>query len=180
MPVLNKAILDTSALLSLYIVGALSYLNLLFTEVRIPEEVQREFLQNGPSDEEKSKRFLFLSEFYQDNDSWFIPCSEYGEDLISLYLTEAGMNRGEAEALAQNQFYDSLYTVVIDEKIARKIATEKDMQIRGTLRLLADMEVKHALINYKQAVTELRENHGTFFSIKIVNAVYEQAKRDAL
>lgn len=173
-----RAILDTSALLCLYHVDVLSYLSLLFDEVRVPEEVQQEFF-NAPSEAEKSKRFAFLHNFYQDNDTWFIPCNEYGEDLITIYLSEKGMDRGEAEALAQNQFYDSLYQVIIDEKIARKIARNNEMEIRGTLSLLADMELSHGLLDYRTIVKRLIDELGTRFSQKVIDLVYNEALKRA-
>ena len=116
MSAFPKAILDTSALISLYNLDFLNDLRLVYAEVRIPREVQREFLDKI-SEIEKSKRFDFLLNFYKENESWFLPCSEYGEDLISIYLTEEGMDRGESEVLAQSQAFDKLYQVIQEIKI---------------------------------------------------------------
>lgn len=168
-----KAILDTSALISLYNLDFLNDLRLVYAEVRIPREVQREFLDKI-SEIEKSKRFDFILNFYKENESWFLPCSEYGEDLISIYLTEEGMDRGESEVLAQNQALDSLYQVIIDEKIAKQIAKNKSFKVHGVLSIIAELCIRFQRKDYFECTEYLIEKQNFNISQKIIKLVYEQ------
>jgi len=171
----KKAILDTSALLCLYHLGLLEKLNLLFQEVRIPVAVEKEFLFKVKSEEAKNERFAFLTACYEANDTWLFKCMEYGKDLITLYLTMEGMDEGEAEALAQNQALDSSYQLIIDEKTARNVAKARSFSISGVAFLLACMEVKHGLCDYRACINRLRKELGTKFSKTIEEAAYRKA-----
>ncbi|MDX1939377.1 MAG: hypothetical protein SFU99_02430 [Saprospiraceae bacterium] len=171
-----KAILDTSALRSLYYLELLPYLNLLYTEIRIPRAVEKEFLVKPSSESERTSRFIFLSNFYLENSSWFIPCNEYGSDLVEIYLAKAGMHEGEAEVLAQNQFFDNLYEVILDERIARKFASSENMSIHGTLYLLAFLDIKFRVCNYFTSVDLLMSKRRTFLNVAIIRKAYEDVK----
>ncbi|MBI5913964.1 MAG: hypothetical protein HY842_01190 [Bacteroidetes bacterium] len=177
MTTIPKAVLDTSALICLYFLDLLEYLKLLYSEIRIPREVEREFLEKHVSEEERSRRYTFLTGFYDKNLSWFLPCIEYGDDLVKIYLDLEGMDKGEAEALAQNQYYENTYEVLVDEKIARIFAQSQSMKVHGTLSLLADMDIKFGVCDYFSAVERLQKENNTFFSRKIIQSAYEMAKK---
>jgi len=55
-----KAILDTSALISLYELDLLAYLNLMYVEVLIPDAVEHEFLENSRIDQEEKQNGLVI------------------------------------------------------------------------------------------------------------------------
>ncbi|MDX2284241.1 MAG: hypothetical protein NW241_08765 [Bacteroidia bacterium] len=174
---LPRAILDTSALLCLYHLRLLHLLNLIFDEVRIPSEVQREFLEQHPDPDERTSRFRFLTQFFEAHDSWFLICNEYGSDLVTIYLAVPGMDRGEAEALAQNQYFDSLYQVILDERTARRVAESRGMARTGTLAILAYLDLALGACDYLACVHRLRSELNTRFSDQIIGAVYEQMRQ---
>ena len=172
MKQLRKAILDTSPLICLYNLNILSNLNLIYEEVRIPRAVQEEFFEKV-SENEKTKRFQFLSNFYAQNNSWFIPCNEYGEDLVQIYLADKKMDRGESEALAQNQFYDSLFELILDEKVAREIAKNNSFEFHGVLYILAILSIKFGIIDYRKATTYLKNEQNFRLNEKIIEKAYQ-------
>lgn len=168
----KSVILDTSVLIVLYHFDLLKYLNLFYSTARVPREVEREFLRNHPDGKERTKRYNFLADFYMQNASWFIPCNEYGSDIVELYLTEKGIDKGEAEAFAQNQALGSVSEILLDERNARKLAKNKKIKHHGVLYILANLEVKFQLCNYLETVKIASEELGTFFSEKIIKEVY--------
>lgn len=171
-----KAILDTSALLCLHHLNLLSNLNLLFSEVRIPRAVEKEFLTNHPHPDERSRRLAFLLNFYELHRSWFVPCDEYGSDLVALYMSEPKMNEGEAEAMAQNQFFDSTYVLVLDETTARKLADRRGMKRGGTLRLLAALSLRFHCCDYFVAVESLKRELNTRFGEDVIQKAHLEEK----
>ncbi|MEM9985128.1 MAG: hypothetical protein AAF804_08535, partial [Bacteroidota bacterium] len=140
----------------------------MYDEVRLPAEVRAEFLRKPPSEEEKSRRFNFLELFLLENESWFVFCDEYGQDLVDLWITVEGLDKGEAEALAQNQFYDNLYQVIIDETDARKKAKSQNIEIRGTLTILAILDQRFSLCDYFESVKRLKAEINSRFGANII------------
>lgn len=171
-----KAILDTSGLIRLQYTGLLPFLNLFYDEVRLPSHVEVEFITGPETEEEQTQRFEFISSFYQDHSSWFVPCNEYGEDLIQIYLSAKNMDRGEAEVLAQNQFYDNQYELILDEKVARELAGLNNMKCKGTLSLLAHMDLGFGLCDYHEIVEQLRQETNFFLKDKIIQKAYLEAQ----
>ncbi|MEM8893056.1 MAG: hypothetical protein AAGC88_00680 [Bacteroidota bacterium] len=147
-------------------------MNLLYSEVRIPKAVQDEFLTDLKSEQQKTERFTFITNFFSKHSSWFIPCNEYGEDLVLIWLT-ANMHRGEAEVFAQNQYLESTYELIIDEGYARKIARKENFKLHGVLYLIAVLDKKYGFCNYFKSVAHLKYNEGTHFKDAHINMVYE-------
>ncbi len=171
--------MDTSALISLYNLQSLEHLSLMYEEVRIPREVEREFLDKV-SEDEKTRRFAFIAKFYDINQSWFVPCLDYGSDLIEIYLASDGMDRGEAEVLAQNQSLDNLYEVIIDESIARGVAQSKSFKVHGVLYLLAVLSIRFQKIDYNASVDYLIKEQNFRLKSKVANQVYEKVRKEIL
>jgi predicted nucleic acid-binding protein len=171
------AIIDTSVLITLYYLNLLDYLKLFYLEVRVPREVEREFLENPKDELERSKRFDFLLKFYDTNKSWFIPCNEYGSDIISLYLTEKNLDKGEAEVFAQNQALGSIHELLLDENKGRKVAKNEDVKHHGVLYILARLELRFGVCSYFESIKKLQSLNVGRFSKKIIKLVYEQEKK---
>src|ERR1039457_6587237 len=168
----EQAIIDTSVLLSLYHLNLLSFLNLIYTIVRVPREVEKEFLQHTDSELERSKRYDFLQNFYNDNNTWFIPCNEYGSDIVDLYLTEKNFDRGEAEVFAQNQATDSISELLLDEKIGRKFAERKFIQHHGVLFIIATFEISFQCCGYRESIKILQKKKIGRFTNSVIESVY--------
>ena len=173
----RKAIIDTSVLISLYHLNFLSLLNLIYFQVKVPSRVEGEFLDKPTREYEKSLRFKYLTEFYNQNGSWFTKCNEYGSDLVQLYLTE-NIDEGEAEVFAQNQSLGSIYELLLDEKKGRKIAESKLIKHHGVLHILANFELRYKCCDYLKSVQKLKKETRDRFDSNIIAKVYEEVKKE--
>jgi predicted nucleic acid-binding protein len=174
----STAIIDTSVLLSLYYLDLLKFLNLIYNEVRIPREVEREFLVKNKNSEEQSNRFEYITGFYKNHGSWFFQCNEYGEDLVQIYLTEKELDKGEAEVFAQNQALGSSHELLLDERSGRKVAQRESIIHHGVLYILASLDLKLKICDYYLTVATLKEMNIGRFSDKIIDNVYRYVKSD--
>lgn len=172
----KTAILDTSVLIVLYHLDLLKFLNLFYNEIRIPRAVEEEFLTKHKDQKECSRRFDFLSRFYTQNKSWFVPCNQYSSADIELYLTEKGIDKGEAEAFAQNQALGNTHEILLDERQARKLAKSNKIHHHGVLFILANLDIRYKACNYYQAVEIAKNELNTHFDDKIIKQVYKQVK----
>ncbi len=172
----KAAILDTSVLIVLYHLNLLEYLKFFYNTIRIPREVEKEFLTKNKSHKERSNRFLFLSNFYKENKSWFIPCNEYNSDDVRIYSTQKGIDAGEAEVFAQNQALGNNHEILLDERQARKLAKSKNIQHHGVLYILAILDIKFKICDYYKVVEKVKIEMKTHFSDDIVNKVYDNVK----
>lgn len=170
----DKAILDTSVLICLYQLNLLDNLYLFFNKVRVPRKVEEEFLQKNKDELERSKRYSFIEEFYTKNNSWFIRCVEYSEDLISIYTADKKIDEGEAEVFAQNQALGSDHIMLLDETNARNLARSNDLAYHGVLFILAKLDLNFKACDYFSTVKTLRNKFKFRLSDKIVNAVYNE------
>ena len=173
---LPKAILDTSVLLTLFVLGITENLHLLFTEVRIPREVEREFFKSKAIDADENERYNFLASVYEKHKTWFKACNEYESDLVDLYLTEKKIDKGEAEVFAQYQALGSHHTVLIDEKEGRRIAKNKSIQHQGVLSVIAKFDILLQLCDYKTTVALLIELGVGRYKPALIDEVYYRLK----
>jgi len=167
-----RAIIDTSVLLSLYHLNLLESLKLLYRTVRVPRKVEEEFLINNEDENERSKRFNFLMDFYEQQNSWFIQCTEYGSDLVQIYLTDKRLDEGEAEVFAQNQSFDSTHELLLDEKAGRNVAKSEYVKHHGVLYVLANLDHRYKCCNYYECIVSLQDNRIGRFTSEIINKVY--------
>jgi predicted nucleic acid-binding protein len=166
----STAIIDTSVLLSLYYLDLLNFLNLIYNEVRIPREVERDFLEKNRNYEEQNVRFEFITRFYKNHAPWFFQCNEYGEDLVQIYLTEKDLDKGEAEVFTQNQALGSNHELLLDERAGRKVAQQESIIHHGVLYILACLDLKLKVCDYYMTVATLKEMNIGRFSDKIIKA----------
>lgn len=172
------AIIDTSVLLTLYELGFIENLNLFFTEVRIPREVESEFFKSNAVSSSQDDKLKWLTEIYKKHKTWFKACNEYSDDLVKLYLTEPKIDKGEAEAFAQHQALGSVHTVLIDEKEGRKLAQRKKIQHNGVLSLIARLDLQLQICDYRTTVALLMELGIGRYTPEIVDRVYQTIKEE--
>ncbi|GEM_PF-902849 len=177
----RKIVVDNSFLDSLYILNVLEYLPLLFTSVFIPEQVEREFLNEKNMD--PNKKLEFLTRCYQDF-PWFQKCNTYDENDIRLLSMEPKMDAGEVEVIAQTKKLGMEVTEPeflfsgLDEKIGRSVARKHSLQVIGVLKILANMHYL-GLLDYFESVNLLHKRKKRF-SHAIVTEVFIQTKREYL
>lgn len=169
----KNAIIDTSVLLCLHHLNLLQYLNLVFSKVFVPREVEKEFLTKNKDQTIQSLRYKYLEGFYQKHSVWFEKCQAYNSDIIKIYQMEKKLDAGEIEVFAQNQERGNNNILLLDEKQARKVAEKNDLAKNGVLYILAYLDLKFKILKYFTAVDILKEELKTRFSDKIVETVYK-------
>lgn len=156
------AILDTTAVESFYRLGRFTDLLQLFSRVRIPERVEREFIAT-----ERDKRFAFLLAMYQLHS--IEKCTEYDLIQVKLLSADARIDEGEAEVISQYSTLTGSHSelvAVLDDGKARQAAERLQIRVKGTLALLARLDLLGQL-NYYESVAQLRE-HGARFADRVV------------
>jgi predicted nucleic acid-binding protein len=167
-------IIDTSALITLYMIDKVQNLHTIFREVYVPLMVEMEFLKD-----DTNERFKFLLNFYESN-YWFKKCQTYHNDIIEILRTNKKIHDGEREAIAQYKrlqidllVEEGGISCVIDEKEARKVAQNMDIKVSGTLYLLARLHFE-GFVNYHKETSRLKKARR--YSDKIINEAFEKVK----
>lgn len=172
---MNAAVLDNTTLRALYNLNLLDKLQLLYQEVWIPRQVEREFLQIEDI-QEQTKRFTFISYFYNVHSSWFFPCNVYDQNDIDLFLadvppTERRLHLGEVEAIVQhNRLPSANIEILLDDRKARKFLESKEILHHGTLYVLAHLSIKWQCCDYEASVKILIDNGQRFTIAKALKA----------
>lgn len=169
-------IIDTSALITLYIIDKVKNLHNLFGEVYVPLMVEKEFLKD-----ETNERLHFLLNFYAEN-YWFKKCQAYHNDIIEILLTYKKIDDGEREAIAQYKRLEAdleieagNITCIIDEKEARKVAQNMDIKVNGTLYLLARLHFE-GYLDYFTITKQLKEKRR--YTDTIISSAFEKVKAE--
>lgn len=145
----TTAILDTTALDAFFKTNLFTLLLSLFDRVRIPERVEREFLNNIDADD----RYSFLVRTYDEN-HWVEKCTEYDLVTVALLKAEPDIHAGEAEVISQYSILGTgggRFFAILDDQRAREVARRMSVEIRGTLALLARLDLM-GMVNYNKTV----------------------------
>lgn len=174
----KNAIIDTSVLICLHHLKLLQNLNLVFSKVFVPREVEKEFLTKHKEKLIQSIRYEFLEKFYLKHSVWFEKCQAYNSDIIKIYQMEKKLDAGEIEVFAQNQEKGNNNILLLDEKQARKVAERNNLAKNGVLYVLAFFDVNFKIVNYFEAVDILRIELNTRFSDRIIKTVYNTVRNE--
>jgi predicted nucleic acid-binding protein len=168
------AIIDTSALITLYMLDKVENLHIIFGEVYVPLMVEKEFLKD-----DTDERFKFLLNFYETN-YWFKKCQAYHNDIIEILRTNKKIHDGEREAIAQYKrlqvdllVEEGGISCLIDDKEARTVAQGMDIRVNGTLYFLARLHFE-GFINYHKEINLLKEERR--YSDKVIKEAFEKVK----
>ena len=175
----RNVVVDTTFLDAVYRLRLLDKLVFLYSKVFIPVEVEREFLSNENKD--RDSRFSYLFEGFSLY-SWLEKCNSYDEITIKLLSAEKDMHRGESEVIAQvkelglNTFDQASLSAVIDDRRAREVAVNNDVEIIGTLRILALLHF-NGFINYHNSVKHLM-SVGVRYNKQLVKEVFKKTESE--
>jgi predicted nucleic acid-binding protein len=143
----EKAIVDTSTLIALDKIGLSEILCKIYTEIILPEAVISEF--GTPTIDCYSTKNV-------------------KSQLVSLFVSELNLGRGEAEVLALAR--ETGIRIIMDDEKARKVAKTLGLNITGTIGVLLKAE-KIGLINSAYTkVKELREK-GFYVSDELLEKI---------
>lgn len=162
-PTKNIAVVNTSPIIYLSSINKISLLKELFQEVFIPEAVNREVIA-GSEDNFGFEEIL--------REKW-IKTKKINNELAKKYLL-TDIDDGEAEVIV---LADELQanTIIMDDKLGRKIARLRGFNVIGTLRLLVIAKDKGMISDVKPLIERLREV-GFWISEDVYNAIMIQSK----
>jgi uncharacterized protein len=144
---------DTSALVALAACNALSLLDQLFQEVRVPPAVLRECTVSGKPEAERLEAYL------KDK----VTNVDLGEFIIAV----AGLGQGELEAMA---LYKRLHAnrLLVDDHRARRVASVNGIEVVGSLGILLLAKDSGILQEIRPALAAI-EATGVHYSEQLVS-----------
>lgn len=144
---------DTSALVALAACNALSLLDQLFQEVRVPPAVLRECTVPGKPEAERLEAYL------KDK----VTNVDLGEFIIAV----AGLGQGELEAMA---LYKRLHAnrLLVDDHRARRVASVNGIEVVGSLGILLLAKASGILREIRPALAAI-EAAGVHYSEQLVS-----------
>ena len=171
-----RAILDASPLMSFFALDKLSELLQFYDVLLIPRAVEQEFLNKAPCGT-VDERHEWIQQQYSNSPLQINACLEYGSDLIQLYHSQPSIDLGEAEVLAQNQYLDNLCELILDDQKVVKFARNQGFKVKGTIALLAELELRFQRCDFFQAIKLLKEGPRKFHICEdLAQKIYQATK----
>ncbi len=136
---------DTTAISNLVQISQLYLLQILYSEVIIPESVYAEL-------QILVEEALVESQDLQQN--WIIVKSV--EDQEKVAELRSRLDKGEAEAIVLGLELGADY-LLIDEKLGRLVAVEKELRIIGTIGILLEAKKRGLVASVSDLMDELRK-----------------------
>lgn len=159
----NIAVVNTSPIIYLSSINQLSLFKKLFNEVYIPNAVKQEVLSGGRDSfgvkEIKTEKWLKTKKIRNKL------AKEY-------LLTE--IDDGEAEVIILAEELKA-GTIIMDDKLGRKVAKLRGIKVVGTLRILVAAKKKGLITEVKPLIEKLKEN-GFWLSNNVYKAILREAK----
>jgi predicted nucleic acid-binding protein len=157
----SRIVCNSGPLIALGILGKLELLQSIFSEVLVPEAVQREIARGGV-------KLAGLENFQQAQ--WIRIVSPKENDVLLSALLDVG--EAAVIALAREQ---SISIVLIDERKARKVARDiYGLQPIGTARILVEAKRKSLLPEIASQFQTLRQE-GYWIHASIVETALREA-----
>ena len=157
------AVVNTSPIVYLSSINQLGLLKKLFKEVYIPNAVKQELLSG-------SKDSFGVKEI--KTEKWIKPRKIKNKLAKEYLLTDIDNGEAEVIILAEELKTD---TLIMDDKLGRKIAKLRDIKVTGTLRILIAAKEKGLLVEVKPLIKRLKEN-GFWISDDVYEAILKEAK----
>ena len=159
MPSAKKiAVVNTSPNIYLSAINQINLLKNLFSEIFIPEAVKREVMSGG-------KDSFGVKEI--KTQKW-IKTKKIRNKLAKEYLLTE-IDDGEAEVIILAEELKASF-IIIDDKLARKIAKLRGFNVVGTLRLLVAAKEK-GLVNEVKPLIEKLQKAGFWINDNVYKAV---------
>ena len=155
----KPVISNNSPLVALWSLDLLSLLRDLYTEIWIPQEVEKEFLGI-----EKESRQEALN-----NAPWIKVVDLTNQESISVYDR---LDSGEAAVFALADNYNPRF-IIVDEKKARQEASKIGLSYKGTVGILLEGKKKGLIDKIKPLLMTLKQN-GMHLDASIINKALQQ------
>ena len=160
---MRHTVIDSSSLRAITHLKLATKLSLFFNVIHVPRSVQTEV--------NKKRKFRHqLNKLYDTG--LFQRCSVGNGTNVRLLMLQ--LEEGEAESIIQAQEKEA-DRVILDEKKARKVASNMSIQPVGVARLLFRLEREGHIEDARKLITRLRKE----LSFRISENVVEEASRKA-
>lgn len=159
MPI-KPVVSNTSPLVGLFGLNLLSLLRDLYTEVWIPGEVEKEFLE---------KESIIRREALKDA-PWIKTVNLTDPQAVAVY---EGLDDGEAEVLVLADEYEARL-VLLDEKKGRREAEKIGVTVKGTVGILFEAKKAGLIDVIKPLLIRLQDN-GMHLSDWLINKALQAA-----
>ncbi len=160
----NKLVIaDSGPIFSLLIIGRLDLLLKLFEEIRIPRAVWEEITRDETKD-----FYNQIIDFFHDKI----------QDINSFNDLSFIMDYGESESVI---LYNELQAdfLLIDDKKARKIAENFNINCIGTIGLLSVSKEK-GFISKLKPIFEILLSNNRYYSLDLLNCILEKYNEDLI
>lgn len=128
------------------------YLQNLFKRIHIPTAVKGEYDTQTAKDPNKA---WFLQKL-RPNEGFYSYCTQYDTLVVTWYKSKEGIDKGEAEVIAQKMKTEARYVLSDDNKF-RKALREMDSstKVLSSIHLIAMLDLKGFLPNYRDFIQRL-------------------------
>ena len=154
------AVADSSSLIALSICNRLDLLNMFFDKVVVPQAVYNELTLNNDKPESEKLRNYLSSKISKEN---------IGEYL----LNDICLGRGELEAIALCKAINADF-LIIDDRLARKVASANNIKITGSLGMLLSAKKKGYINTIKPCIENLKQSN-----IRISDGLIQKVLQEA-
>jgi len=182
MSKIKSLVVDTTFLDAMYRLDLLENVTLLCDRVYVPENVEKEFLND--KNEDKDKRFSYLIKKFKKY-RWLKKCNSYDKGVLLILSADKKIHLGESEVIAQvkqlglGELQEDFIIAVLDDRCARNSAENMNIKKMGTLRVLAKFHLIFSIIDYYSKVDFLVKN-GARFTRNVVRMVFEEVEKEIL
>ena len=156
-------VVNTSPIIYLSSINKIDILKKLFREVFIPEAVKREVLTGGEDN----------FGFREITSTKWIKTKKIKNKLAKKYLL-TDIDDGEAEVIVLAEELKP-NTIIMDDRLGRKIAKLRGFNVIGTLRVLVIANEKGVIIKVKPLIEKLKES-GFWVSEDVYKSILTQSK----
>lgn len=143
----------------------------LFSQIHIPQEVRKEY-------EVQLSRYperVWVLERLRLNEGFYSFCTRYDSIMLTVLNGKIGIDKGEAEAVAQHRTVNAHYILSDDIRFKDAIKDiDSRVKVLTTLHLIAMLDIRQLLINSQAIIKDLHSVH-PFKSSNIRQAYIESA-----
>lgn len=149
----NATLVNLTKLKHLYIFDSL---RLLFNQIHIPQEVAKEYEIQRAKEPER----VWVLERLRPNEGFYSFCTQYDSGVLGILNGQKHIDKGEAEAVAQQKRVNAHYILSDDIKFKNAIRSiDSKVRVFSTLHIIAMLDIRQFIIDYEVIVKTLHSVH---------------------
>lgn len=170
------AVIDNASLVNLTYLKHLHIfrsLQLLFSQIHIPAEVRKEYEVRLKKEPERA----WLLERLRPNEGFYSFCTRFDTLSFDILKTKKGIDKGEAEAAAQQKEVNAHYVLSDDIHFQKAIRSiDSRIKIVTTLHIIAMLDIRQFLQNRDEIIKTLHSVHP--FNSSSLRLAYNESARE--